>query len=467
MFDRRAFLSASAATYVFSAPALALQSDVVRPEDFGAIGDGVTNDTDAFAAMSDQINRAGGGTIVLRRTTYIVGRQSPGRQDAYAFVPTKIIDLENLSRPLVIEGNGARLKCAAGLRYGTFDRHSGEPTQRAMPNYDISEIGAPYYAMIRLTGCKAPLTVRNVELDGSLPELRIGGTYGDTGRQLPAVGLFLRDNTASETVMNVHTHHHGLDGIQIDGVSSRAARSRFQNVVAEYNGRQGLSLVGGTGYDFTSCEFNHTGRSILVSAPAAGVDIEAEGGKTVSDVTFADCKFMNNVGCGMVADMGPSREASFARCTFVGTTAWSAWPNKPLFRFDDCTFVGAIVRAPTEADPRDRARFVRCTFSDDPALSPTGIVYTAPDTGGPIADLNEEGNPVFVGCVFKLIGKGRLPWSIKATYEDCTMSQASPDRAYPRGTYLGRNVITGPVDLYWSRIVGDVIVNGKLVPPYA
>jgi hypothetical protein len=78
--------------------------------------------------------------------------------------------------------------------------------------------------------------------------------------------------------------------------------------------------------------------------------------------------------------------------------------------------------------------------------------------------LDEQGNPVFESCVFKLVDRGRLPWSIKATYQDCTMSQTSPETAYPRGTYLGRNTIVGKVDLYWSRILGDLVVNGKLIP---
>jgi hypothetical protein len=41
------------------------------------------------------------------------------------------------------------------------------------------------------------------------------------------------------------------------------------------------------------------------------------------------------------------------------------------------------------------------------------------------------------------------------------MSQSSPKVAYPRGTFLGRNTITGKVDLYGSRVLGDVFVNGK------
>lgn len=73
--------------WLWGATALALltQSDrsaaagpAVTPEQFGAAGDGRTNDTLAFAAMSAFVNRNGGGEIVLRPTTYLVGRQTRG-----------------------------------------------------------------------------------------------------------------------------------------------------------------------------------------------------------------------------------------------------------------------------------------------------------------------------------------------------------------------------------------------------
>src|SRR5690348_6156661 len=50
-----------------------LAADAVTPEQFGAAGDGQTNDTDAFAKMTAAVNKAGGGRVVLRKTTYIVG----------------------------------------------------------------------------------------------------------------------------------------------------------------------------------------------------------------------------------------------------------------------------------------------------------------------------------------------------------------------------------------------------------
>jgi hypothetical protein len=323
---RRTFIGGAAAAAGWAAMAAPLPTgDVIRPEDFGAKGDGVANDSQAFAAMSAHVNRRGGGTIVLRKTTYLVGRQVAGEPD-WAFTPGRVIELRGLRLPLVIRGNGARLKCAPGLRYGSFDRRSGAVANIPMPHSRQDLRASPYWAMIIVMDSTAPVEITDLELDGSINELRIGGGFGDSGIQIAASGIFLRDNHDTETVRNVHSHHHGQDGVMVDGDDKRRARSRFEDVVCEYNGRQGMSLIGGRGYDFLRCKFNHTGRSKVASAPVAGFDIEAEGGKVNRDMTFTDCEFSNNVGCGMVADSNDSEGATFTRCKFIGTTNWSAWP---------------------------------------------------------------------------------------------------------------------------------------------
>jgi hypothetical protein len=53
---------------------------------------------------------------------------------------------------------------------------------------------------------------------------------------------------------------------------------------------------------------------------------------------------------------------------------------------------------------------------------------------------------------------------VNALYKDSIMSQTSNNQAYPRGTYLGTNRINGNVDLYGSKILGDLTVNGQVVP---
>jgi hypothetical protein len=454
-FDRRGFLTATAAVMVppfGHAAALPL-----RPEDFGARGDGATNDTAAFARLSAEVNRRGGGTIELRPDrTYVVGDQSLTRA---GWSPQPILELKRLTAPLAILGNGARLLAQAGLRFGTFDMGTGKAIHHPMPYLGPGRADA-YLGMIVVRDCTAPITIRDVELDGNMAALKLGGEYGDTGWQLSGTGLLLIRNLAAETVENVHSHHHGQDGAMFIGSGKRTGRGTVRRLISRYNGRQGLSITGGKGYDLIDCEFAHSARLRVKSAPSAGVDIEAED-EPLRDISFTRCSFIDNAGCGLVADSGDSRNLRFDDCRFVGSTSWSAWPNKPGCSFAGCTFVGSVVHAYPDPDPRRAARFTSCTFTDDPQLSPTGKVFT-PD--GPIVNLAESQNVLFDRCRFRLVGSGTLPWSWKAIYRDCTMSQKSKKVANCKGRYLGRTTISGPVDLYGSMIEGTVVLNGRAVP---
>ena len=463
---RRSFVAGAAA--LSTQPAWCAQRDagrVLTPEMFGAKGDGVTNDTRAFAELAQVVRANRGGTVELRRTTYIVGDQASavGGDGYWSYQPREIMNFTGLTRPLVIRGNGARLKCQDGLRYGTFDARTGRATKHPMP-FLGGERATPYTAMINVEKCSGPIEISDLELDGNVQKLRIGGQLGDIGWQIPAGGITLLNNSGSETIRNIHTHHHAWDGLYIDALDRTGLPPRLiSGVRSEYNGRQGCSIVGGRGYVFENCRFNHTGRANIASAPGAGVDIEAEGGKLNRDHVFTNCEFSDNHGPGMVADTGDSEGATFSRCTFIGTTGWSAWPNKPRFRFNDCNFVGAIVRAFGDANPARAAQFHRCTFRDDPRLSPTGKVGFGEPQGGPIADMSDTTNVLFNRCVFLLTHNGLLPWSVNVIYRDCRMEQRSQKQAYPRGTFVGRTTINGNVDLYNSKFVGEVILNGKRI----
>lgn len=434
------------------------------PEMFGAKGDGVTNDSAAMAALAAAVNANGGGTVKFRRTTYKVGAQVRAAQDdaSYLFEPVRLLEFSGCRTALKIVGNGARLKCAEGLRYGVFNA-DGTLARHAAP-YLGPGLATPYRYMIRIADCTGAVEVSDLELDGSNDSLVIGGLYGDTGWQIPAVGLALFNNHGAEVVRNIHSHHHGQDGFYIDGIASSdgpVPRREITGLRSEYNGRQGCSIVGGRGYRFERCRFNHTGKAGVASFPGAGVDIEAEGGKTNRDLRFLDCEFADNYGCGMVADTGDSADVRFTRCSFVGTTNWAAWPCKPGFRFDDCSFVGPLVRAFGDADPARATQLFNCRFLDDPSLSPTGKIYGGENPDRPLADLFVATNILFSKCSFLARHEATLPWTVGAIYQDCAMEQKSPARAHPRGTYRGRTIINGNVDLSGSRIEGELIVNGR------
>jgi len=372
---------------------------------------------------------------------------------------------EGLNKPLRILGNGARLAAAAGLKFGVFDQETLRPLNTKLPNYHPTGISTPYDAMISVSGCRDMVEIHDIELDGGLDQMQIGGGWGDTGRQLPGSGLILTDNQSTELIVNIHSHHHPLDGVIINGSETRSGRGRFDRLRARYNGRQGVSLVGGKSYDFADCEFSHTGRSAVFSEPGAGVDIEAES-KRNRDINFVRCDFIDNSGVGLLADQGDSEGVTCADCQLVGTTSWSAWPNKPRMRFTRCTFVGALVLPFASANAALATMFQNCKFTDDPALAPRGKVYfNDPSGSGPIVDLGANGgvNVLFRGCFFDLSHQGRLPWSLAAIYADNVMSQKAPETGYPRGHYVGRNVIRGKVNLYGSKIEGELTINGKRV----
>ncbi len=458
---RRSILAAALAS-ALSRPIKASEPDELTPEQFGAKGDGITNDSLAMARLSATVNMRGGGTIAFRKTTYLVGEQGLQLSGGYMFPPHELLRFRRCTRPLIVKGNGARLLCASGLRYGVFDQ-AGDRIDRAMP-YVGPGLAAPYAAMIQIEDCTGPVAVTDFDLAGPGDEILLGGQYGDTGWQIGSTGLVLINNRGNETIARIRTHGHPQDGIMIDGVNGAAAGTvrTVTDVVADRNGRQGCSIVGGEGYQFVRCRFDRTGRGKVRSAPGAGVDIEAEAGKRIRDIGFVDCKFTDNFGCGVVADNGDTARVRFTGCTFIGTTSWSAWPSMPQFRFDRCKFVGAVTRAFGNQDPSRATQFVACTFTDDPTGSPTGKVYRGTNSDGPLADLSDSRNVAFDRCQFRAV-RGVLPWSTGAIYKDCTMKQGFGTAGYPRGRFIGTNSVVGKVDLYGSAITGVLTVNGNRV----
>lgn len=427
--------------------------------EFGARGDGVTNDTAALAAAAQFIESRGGGTLLFDRRTYLIGRQTFHGHGGWAYEPDDVITIRDCPAKLTLVGNGAVLRSAGGLRFGSFDPATGRPGDHDLPFYDASHLASPFRSAILLERNRGGIEISGFEIDGRITQAVIGGKWGDRGWQIPNHGISLNDNLGVQLVRKVHAHHLGGDGVVLAGSMDNEAPTQIDDCRLEFNGRQGLTIIGGRRITVSRTKCSHTGQNgVIDSNPHAGADIEAEGERLIRDVAFRDCDFINNAGAGFVADSGDSAELRFERCRFIGAVNYAIWPNKPGIRFHDSLIVGAAAGFYSDSRGGGSApQFLNCRFSDDPSLSPTGKVYDAR------FDLAGSEGILFDGCQFDY-SRMELPWTPPSTrFHNCRMSSRAPGRAQLHGIFTGENVIRGPADLSRSKFLGRVVHDGRLI----
>jgi hypothetical protein len=374
--------------------------------DFGAFGDGIHNDHEAFKEASAFFNeRKGHGTLIIPSGTYIVGRQL----DYGTLVPIMYRPFaeESVTNPyfklglpvllisgcknLFIEGHGATvIKFTDRMLFGGFYA-DGKP----MPLKDKQgKVLVPAQNSIALIGDgiyienSKNITITGIELDGNSPEHLVGGNISADGWQWGQSGILLNDVTDCK-LGNLNVHHFAVDGLQlrnatgsdIDKIESQ--HIAIQNCQFDYNGRQGFSWTGGAGVTAKDCSFSHTGmaynRSLkdnLSTSPGAGLDIEPESDpnvniyRMVKKGVFENCSFNNNRGAAMVADLYNEAESRVAEdvlfddCTFWAANSWSVWVTHPGFVFNNCRIYGAAVHSYAGNKPGKETKFIGCYFED-------------------------------------------------------------------------------------------------------
>ena len=234
------------------------------PEDFGAVGDGVTDDTQAFIKMFANCKN-----IEIPNKTYLVRGVFDTNHDSHTLDGNFLIDglLEPQANTTIVGKTGATIKVIAnnkksyniltfkndnidisGVNFvGDRDTHTGDKGEYGFGISILESSG------IRISNC----TFRDFWGDG--------------------ICTLARSATPAKSSMNVY----------ISGCT-------FEN-----NRRQGLSICYGENYTIENCVFRTTKGAL----PESGVDVEPAGTTWYAeDITFSKCTFENNNSTGIICD---------------------------------------------------------------------------------------------------------------------------------------------------------------------
>lgn len=255
--SRREFLSGAAALLAAGAgcsrdlslppePA-PLESNAVSVVEFGAHGDGVTDDTAAIQRALNQA-RVTGGTVLVPPGTYMI----------------------DVAVGLMLRG-ATTLQLAPGA------------TLKALPTATPGQL-----ALVRCGGRGNTIEGGHFMVEGRAPWLRACQlSFGILVRA--AADLLIRDVAIDDAF---------TDNIYVGlGVAGPNENVTIERCVLRGGRRQGISVTHGTGIHIRDCIIEATGGA----SPSAGIDLEPNPGTAVNDVEISRCRLASNAGYGLLA----------------------------------------------------------------------------------------------------------------------------------------------------------------------
>jgi hypothetical protein len=258
-------------------------------KDFGAKGDGLSDDYEAMQAAAVAICRSPGATLVYPPGVYRINRyRINGGPNA-----NKVQDIRYMGcTGITITGSGARIDVRGDFRRSAD--YSDGPYVRSYANSVIP------FEFINSFG----FHLVGFEVNGNVDQMsRDARVVEGTGTGI------LTTNCKDYSIENLFVHHFATDGITLGGNSEVAdQRIRLDHVTSTHNARQGLSIIQVRQATIINSVFNDTGRtgSYGNHAPAAGVDVEPMRRPPEEDIytgliIFDNCRFEENIGSQFVS----------------------------------------------------------------------------------------------------------------------------------------------------------------------
>lgn len=362
--------------FLFPITAISQQYITKSIKEFGATGNGRTNDQEAFTKASAFFNkRKGNGKLIIPKGIYIVGRQQftgnkPNSDKAYK--GEYALDLRGCNN-MVIEGKtGAVIKNADSIRIGAFNPGTGKPFKHSMKDINIDPAYAKYASSAGIVvhvSQSGNIRITGLTLDGNMNSFIFGGNWG-SGRnayELIHYGIYIIDSH-DISLNNCVIKNFACDGIYIAnlGKEVKTFNINITKVKVNYCGRNGLSWLGGENIRVTNSVFSNQGQGVVHESPAAGIDIEVENNSFCRKGYFYNCVMENNVGSAIASGSKElSSDILFKKCIAASPVYYPLFVDAASHTFEDCSFYGTVLVWYKGTTGKDGTEFKRCLFEEN------------------------------------------------------------------------------------------------------
>lgn len=274
---------------------------IFNVKDFGAVGDGVTDDTAAMQAAIDAASAAGGGTVFVPTGTYIVSAGEEPSDGCLMLKSNVHMEGEGAGKTTVKVADGSDTKITGVIRsaYGeeTHDFGLSNLTIDGNREHTTGKIDGWFNGYIPgKDGHDSNVTLSGVEI-----------------KDCSGYGFDPHEQTINMLIENCVSHGNGLDGFVADYMID----TKYVNNVAYDNDRHGFNIVTSTN-DFTmtgNVAYGNGGNGIVVQRGSENIpspyNVTIEGGnvynngaegvlvKLSSDITVTGVNIHDNGGAGV------------------------------------------------------------------------------------------------------------------------------------------------------------------------
>ena len=244
---------------------LIIDNDSVNVHQFGAKGDGTTDDSNAInLALSSKAYNIS----FIKGNTYMVRGYEPGQPEGST---TGLIRTTGLIIPSNknVDLSESTIKCITNSRQ----------------NYNIFTIAE-----------KENIILKNGTIIGD--RATHTGATGEWG-----YGVAIKSST-NITLDNLKISECWGDGINLNNNGNDSILNKnitINNCICDSNRRQGISIENGDIINVINSQFINTGNNNLYTAPGAGCDVEPGASQNiVKNVLFDNCSFNSNYGAGLI-----------------------------------------------------------------------------------------------------------------------------------------------------------------------